>query len=277
MTALTTNNNTIKSDDVSFEDPSDASVQVFAGALVSLDSAGNARPARATNTDRVRGVAVEETDNSLGAIAAKNVKSRAGTYGFVNSAAGDEITKADFGSTCYVVDDQTVAKTSNSGARPAAGRIVRLEGLKVMVQIGEILGADGDLVASNDLSDVDDAATARANIGANVGFVTSERMPLDAAGVFYVSLPKAATIIDIRSVVAGTTTANGAATITCALDTTNITNGLLTIASGAVVGEQDTATPSAANVSTTEALRFTVAANSQDASAFATVTVEFTY
>ncbi len=278
MTALAASINNPLSADENFHDPADATVHIFAGGLVSLTSAGNARPARATNTDRVRGVAVEEVDNDPGAIGDLNVKSRTGTYLFTNSAAADEITKADFGSTCYVVDDQTVAKTSDTGARPAAGRIVRLEDGKVAVQIGEIRGADGDLVAANDLSDVDDVATARDNIGANVGFLTTDRLPLNAAGVFYVPLPKACTIIDIRSAVEGATLTTSGVTITPALDTTDITDGVVTIDVGAVVGTKDAATPSALNVATAgQNLRLTVDELTQDAAAFARVTIEFTY
>ena len=36
---------------------------------------------------------------------------------FANSASGDLITAAEVGSDCYIVDDQTVAKTNGSSTR----------------------------------------------------------------------------------------------------------------------------------------------------------------
>ena len=126
---------------------------------------------------------------------------------------------------------------------------------------------------------VDDATAAaqRTTLGV-VAYMTTERLPLNAAGVFYIPLPDACTIVSISSAVEGTTTTNGAATITGAIDTVDITTGVVTIASGAVVGEKDSATPSAANVATAgQNLRLTVATNGQDAAAFARVTAKITY
>ena len=46
-----------------------------------------------------------------------------GCWKFANSTAGDAITDADYGTTCYVVDNQTVAKTNGSSTRSAAGTV----------------------------------------------------------------------------------------------------------------------------------------------------------
>ena len=46
---------------------------------------------------------------------------------FANSAAADLITLADLGSTVFVVDDQTVAKTSATSTRSAAGKVVDVD------------------------------------------------------------------------------------------------------------------------------------------------------
>ena len=69
------------------------------------------------------GVSEAQVDNSLGGAGAANIPVRKGTFRFANSASADLIAQADIGSVCYAVDDQTVAKTSNSGARPVAGTI----------------------------------------------------------------------------------------------------------------------------------------------------------
>ncbi len=63
-------------------------------------------------------------DNSGGADDAVTVKARRGTFRWANSAAGDAITAADIGSDCYIVDDQTVAKTNGTNTRSVAGKIM---------------------------------------------------------------------------------------------------------------------------------------------------------
>jgi hypothetical protein len=64
----------------------------------------------------------EETSANAGADGVSTAKTQSGIFGpFGNSTSGDLITVADRGKTCYLVDDQTVAKTDNSGARSAAG------------------------------------------------------------------------------------------------------------------------------------------------------------
>ncbi len=60
-----------------------------------------------------------------------------GTFGeFTNSASADAIAEDDRGKLCYLVDDDTVALTDNSGARTVAGRIHSLtdDATKVVVQ-----------------------------------------------------------------------------------------------------------------------------------------------
>ena len=42
---------------------------------------------------------------------------------FANSASADLISLADIGADCYIVDDQTVAKTSGTNTRSVAGKV----------------------------------------------------------------------------------------------------------------------------------------------------------
>lgn len=108
-----------------------------------------------------------------------------------------------------------------------------------------------------------------------VSYLWTDPLPLDAAGVFYFPLPKASRIRRLTSRVSGATLAAGSPTITAALDTTDITGGVLTLASGSTVGTEDEAVPTALNDAIEgEALRLTVAENSQSATAFARVLVE---
>ena len=48
----------------------------------------------------------------------------------------DAITLADIGNTAYIVDDSTVAKTDNSAARKAAGKIIDVDAAGVWVLVG---------------------------------------------------------------------------------------------------------------------------------------------
>lgn len=256
-----------------FNDIVKSGVQLYKGAGVLKDADGYLINAVTAAVGVTRGVA-QQTVLGDGT---KRCEVRTGMFQF-HIDEGDAVDDGDCEQIVYWLDNHTISKTSNAGANPPAGRLkmITIDG-QAIVGVGPLFSVDGDLVAANNLSDVASVATARANIGANVGFL-SVVVPLDAAGVFYLPLPKACTIIDLRSAVEGATTTTGAATITAALDAVNVTNGVITIAVGAVVGEKDVATPSAANVATEgQNLRLTVAPNSQDAAAFARVTAEFTY
>lgn len=112
----------------------DANVRIFAGALVVL-AAGFAKPgATALNLVAV-GRAEEAVDNTGGAQGAKEIEVRPGIFRFGNSAAGDAITAAEIGSDCYVVDDQTVAKTNGTNTRSKAGKVFDVDAQGVWVEI----------------------------------------------------------------------------------------------------------------------------------------------
>ncbi|MCC7097275.1 MAG: hypothetical protein IT472_08860 [Thermomonas sp.] len=100
--------------------PIAAATTIYAGALVQLNAAGFLVPASATAANIAVGRA-DETVVNAGEAGAASVDVRRGIFRFANSAAGDLIARSEIGKTVYVVDDQTVAKTNNAGARPAAG------------------------------------------------------------------------------------------------------------------------------------------------------------
>jgi hypothetical protein len=55
---------------------------------------------------------------------------------YANSASTDQIVAATVGSDCYLVDDQTVAKTSATSTRSVAGRVWAIDSVKgVLVQV----------------------------------------------------------------------------------------------------------------------------------------------
>ena len=117
------------------EIPVAASTAIVMGALLSTLN-GYGRNAAEALGHRVIGVATKSVDNSSGSAGDKTVPYRTGVFAFTNSSGGDAIAQADVGSDCFVVDNDTVAKTSNSGARSVAGTVVGFSGSKVLVMVG---------------------------------------------------------------------------------------------------------------------------------------------
>lgn len=111
-----------------------ANAVIWQGAMVAVDAAGLAVPAAAVAAHKVLGAAKQRADNTGGPDGAVRVQAEVGVYRFDNSAAGDLIALTDIGSPAYVVDDHTVAKTSNSGARPVAGTIFDVDAQGVWVR-----------------------------------------------------------------------------------------------------------------------------------------------
>lgn len=134
MAALTKDRNTPRATGDLDSYPVLASTTIFAGSLVVLDANGWARPGTEATGLVAVGRAEERVDNSGGANGAARVTVRHGTFRWANSAAADAIAQADIGSDCYVVDDQTVAKTDDTGSRSAAGRIVQVDDQGVWVR-----------------------------------------------------------------------------------------------------------------------------------------------
>lgn len=244
-----------------------AATKCYAGGIACLDASGNAVPGRTATTLTPVGRFEEQVDNSAGLAGALSVKIRSGVFRYKNSAAGDAITRAEIGDVCYIVDDETVAKTNGGSTRSRAGRIVDVDADgQVWVELGLIPGADpsGALLAANNLSDVAAAATARANLGGG-----ANKMPITvtpsvslvgatAAVVRWVS-PVAGTIDKIHTVIDGALT-TGDATITAAIGGVAVTNGVVTITQVAsAAGDKDSATPTAAKtVAVGDLVTFTV-------------------
>lgn len=104
-----------------------AGAQGFQGGLAALNPAGNGVAASASNTLKVVGWFTVDAPAGSTVDVCKDIAP------FANSTAGDAISKADIGADCYVVDDQTVAKTSNSAARPRAGKVFDVDEYGVWV------------------------------------------------------------------------------------------------------------------------------------------------
>jgi hypothetical protein len=114
-----------------------ANVTILQSALVIL-ATGFARPGRAGQGADTAAQAADAltyqcvglaTETVVGGAADGDVRItvEASEWPFANSTAGDLITIADIGKLAYLVDDQTVAKTSATSTRAAAGRITGVD------------------------------------------------------------------------------------------------------------------------------------------------------
>lgn len=123
MAALTAPRSTIARTGDLREPPVKGATKIWQGSMVAIDATGYAVPAAAVAAHKVIGRAEDTYDNIAGADGAIRARIRTGIFRWANSSAGDLIAAADIGATAYVVDDQTVAKTSATNTRPAAGVI----------------------------------------------------------------------------------------------------------------------------------------------------------
>ncbi|WP_435640324.1 hypothetical protein [Micavibrio aeruginosavorus] len=123
-----------KNDDKLHSGPVAAATTIYAGALVALDASGNIVPGTTATTLKFPGRAEEYVNNSAGLAGDKKITFKKGVFQYANSAAGDEITRADIGNNCYIVDDSTVAKTNGANTRSVAGKIMDVDAGGVWVK-----------------------------------------------------------------------------------------------------------------------------------------------
>jgi len=136
MPALTKDRPTAERDGRQVSDPLAAAAQIYAGGMYLLDAAGNALPAApqaAATAWVVRAVAEQRASASAGDA---RVAGARGVFCFDSAAAGDALTRADIGATCYALDDCTVAKGSDTNKRPKAGTVLDVDERGVWVRIG---------------------------------------------------------------------------------------------------------------------------------------------
>jgi hypothetical protein len=129
---LTSDRNTPVRDGDTIAHPIAAAKKIYAGSLVVLNSTGYAEPGSTDTTLIAVGRAEAQVDNSTGANGAKSITVRRGTFRFANDGT---VTRTEIGKSCYIVDDQTVAKTDGTGTRSVAGKVIDLDSAGVWVEI----------------------------------------------------------------------------------------------------------------------------------------------
>lgn len=136
MTALTADRDTSRRENILRNFPVKGATRLFAGSLVCLDATGFAVKGAVSTTLKAVGRAEEQVDNTAGADGALRVQVASGVFRFANSAAADLITLADVDAACFIVDDQTVAKTNGTATRSQAGIIRDVDAGGVWVEVG---------------------------------------------------------------------------------------------------------------------------------------------
>jgi hypothetical protein len=137
MVALTANRNTRQRIGDQISGLLGASQVIFAGALVMRNASGHlVKGATATGSFGVGRAEEEATSTGAGEV---SLRVGRGTFCYANSAAGDLIATADIGTVCYIVDDQTVAKTNGSNTRSPAGVVEAVDAMGVWVRFDEAL------------------------------------------------------------------------------------------------------------------------------------------
>ncbi len=138
MVALTTDRNTPEAAGDVRELPMLANVVAFAGALAVIDAAGFLRPAITALNLKAVGRFEARANNTGGANGAITGKAKRGIFRFANSAAGDLIANTDIDADCFIVDDQTVAKTNGANTRSVAGKVHMVDASGVWVRVGGV-------------------------------------------------------------------------------------------------------------------------------------------
>lgn len=114
-----------------------ASQTIFSGALLMRNATGHIIKG-GTATGSI-GVGRAEADVTSTTAGETQVRYKPGIFRFVNSTSTDAITIAEIGDACFIVDDQTVAKTNGGGTRSAAGVVEDVDTLGVWVRFDEAL------------------------------------------------------------------------------------------------------------------------------------------
>ncbi|MER9545608.1 hypothetical protein NKI72_26745 [Mesorhizobium sp. M0437] len=204
-----------------------AAALIYAGALVCRNAAGFAVKGSTALGLQAIGRANERVDNSGGNAGDLKIKVEEGIFRWANSAAADEITEAEVGKACFIVDDEKVAKTSGSGTRSLAGIVMAIDAVGVYVLMGE------DVLAGY--------------LEGRKMFVPLRVATLVGANVYRALSPYPGVVRKIRSVTEGVLT-TGDATLTGKIDGVAITTGVITIAQAAsAAGDKDSCDPTAAN------------------------------
>ena len=167
MTALTADRDCRRREGLEYKLPAEAGAVGYAGGLAALNASGNVVSGSTATGLQGIGRFQYAFNNSGAAAGAVLAHINTGIFNFNNAASSpDLITAAMTGQIAWIVDDNTVAATNGGGTRSPAGVIDGVDSLGVWIRMGTqaLLTPAGSLVAANNLSDLANRATARANL-----------------------------------------------------------------------------------------------------------------
>lgn len=163
-----------------FSFPVAAAVKIYAGAIVVVDTAGNAKPGVTGTGLFCIGRAEALADNTSGAAGDISVEVKMGVYRFANYAS-DLIADTERFETCYVHDDFTVSKGSSGATKSAAGCVIDVDASGVWVGMGfeALLAPVGNSgLSDNTAADVNGTA---GSAGVAVGISRSDHVHFHGA------------------------------------------------------------------------------------------------
>jgi hypothetical protein len=134
MTVTTSDRNTPFKDGELIRAAVAANAKILAGTIVCVSATGFATPGATATTLAYLGMADECVDNTGGADGAQTVGIRRGkAFKWANDGT-DPVTQASLGRVCFIVDNQTVARTNGTNTRSQAGIVVGIDLDGVWVQ-----------------------------------------------------------------------------------------------------------------------------------------------
>lgn len=132
--ALSADRNTPMRDGELISVPVAATAKCYAGGMAVANASGYAAPGSTATGLTYLGRFEETVDNTGGSNGAKSVLVRRKQAFKWKNSLTDAVTQAELGQTCYIVDDETVAKTDGAGTRSPAGKVLGVEADGVWVE-----------------------------------------------------------------------------------------------------------------------------------------------
>lgn len=133
MSALTKDRNTPRREGGTLTIGVAAGKKIYAGSLVALDASGYATPGATATTIKGLGRAERQADNTSGQSGDVTVEVAKGVFRFANDGA-NPVSASQIGSSCYIVDDQSVAATDGTGTRSVAAVVFDVDSDGVWVR-----------------------------------------------------------------------------------------------------------------------------------------------
>jgi hypothetical protein len=137
MVALTSDRNTAEINGDDRAGSLGANQSIWAGSIIMRNAAGDLIKGATAVGCFGAGRAEERIASTTAGVTA--IQYKVSTFRFANSAAGDLITKADIGTLCFIVDDQTVARTNGTNTRSPAGTVEGVDAQGVWVCFNEAI------------------------------------------------------------------------------------------------------------------------------------------